>query len=323
MDWLTPIDRCSPECQKKTPRQRAKRKQHNSFLVRQNLDTHRDSGQSHFALLLLLFLLFLSFLMSASFTEIPPNIYNWPHDTSSEFNPSSNCLGSSTSFSNMTLSNNFTNSKGKKSEEMNEIWRTIDNYCLYGVENKKKKRKSIENLEFKEMVSLYIDKNNSKSQTILTGSILPNPSCSSCCPIEINVFIINYAIDFGYSPDDRNRGLWLMSTENIWYKLENPHPSYSDIADECLASCAQYLNFYDSIVYGAKNGKTLINLDQSSGRYDCEYDIKTIYRKSQFHFDINILRSKSKFFFEISLPIFLPSCILMKDLQVGDVIMVP
>lgn len=268
----------------------------------------------------------------ASSSEIS-NVYNWPHQTSPVPTPSS-CSSSSTSSSHCSnstipshlsslstslsdmISSTHENNEEKKGEEINEIWRTIDNYCLYRIEKKKNKRISMKNLKLTQMTSLYINRNNPKYQMILTGSILPNPSCSSYPPLQVKVVVFNYAIDFGDSPTDRNRGLWLMGAENVWYKLENPHPSYSDIADECLALCAQYLNFYDAIVHGAQSGKPLINLNQSSHKYDCDYNIKAVYRKSQFHFDINILRSNCKFFYETSLPIFWPSCTMMKDLQV-------
>ena len=275
---------------------------------------------------------YLHFTSLMTSSEITSNGYNWPHQTYPVLTHSS-CSSSSSSsdsshlpipsnLSSFSDSSNHENSEEKKGDEMNEIWRTIDNYCLYRIEKKRTKRISMKNLKLTKMTSLYINRKNSKYQMILTGSILPNPSCASYPPLQVKVVVFNYAIDFGDSPTDRNRGLWLMGAENVWYKLENPHPSYSDIADECLVLCAQYLNFYDAVVHGAQSGKPLINLNQSLHKYDCDYNIKAVYRKSQFHFDINILRSNCKFFYETSLPIFWPSCTLMKDLQVRSVRMI-
>jgi hypothetical protein len=249
-------------------------------------------------------------------TRPQPEIYNWPPVTTSPI--------STTSLPN-SLSLPFENSDEKVSDEGNEIWRHIDNYCLYQIPlsdeqpNRKKKKKLMEEIENKQMASLLVDISQSaigSKKNVLVGSILPNPSNSSSHhPIYVEIVIINYAIDFGHSREDNNRGLWLHGLDSIWYKLENPRLDYSDLADECLILCSQYINFYDAIVYGVGAESKMATLN-TSFLYKCEYDVETVYKKSEFHFDINILRTNCQFFYERSSPLFTSGCKLMKDLKV-------
>lgn len=238
-------------------------------------------------------------------SAIPSNIYNWQHISLA---PSSSSTSSSLSTTSDLTTIFSSNLPGQQ-----EVWRHIDNYTVSKL--LKKKNPSNSDHETKELTSLFVDK-SSKNKTILSGALLPNRYHSSYAPINIETQVINYAIDFGHSPSDENRGFWLLSKDNIWYKLENPNLDYSYIADESLVLCNQYLNFFDAVVYGVGGAKGLATFNTLTSKYDCRFTIEEVYENSQYNFDINILRMYCHFFYDRSLAIFEIECKLMKDFQV-------
>lgn len=188
--------------------------------------------------------------------------------------------------------------------EDGEIWRHVTNYELYDEETLK-----YESLE------VYKDK---VRRIILRGNLVPSPDCLDS-PILVEIPILCYSIDFGLSLTDVNRGFWLNDEDQVWYKLEQPHPEYKSTAGPSLNLFGEYLKFYDAIVYGCGNetGQKLAKQNRKTGKYTCEKDITAIYRISNQYFSLDTVKSHATFFYENSTSAF-ADCGMMRSLEVSE-----
>jgi hypothetical protein len=218
--------------------------------------------------------------------EIDPKIYNWPHG-----------------------------GDGNVYEDTDDIWRHITTYEF--VNHSTNEYISLLFNSDDEPV-LHAKRQSKKFLAILKGYLLPAPHLSSASPsLYVEIPIKRYAIDFGLSPTDPDRGFWLEGIEyNTWYKLETPHEHYEVIATQSLHFASEYIKFYDALVYGIKGD---INLPQQplvkkKTKYHCNYNLQTLYEKSNHHFDLKFLKQHASEFYDLLEPHFSKNCEMMTNL---------
>jgi hypothetical protein len=190
--------------------------------------------------------------------------------------------------------------------EDGENWRHVTNYELYDEDT----------LQYE---SLEVHKDKIKTVT-LRGNLVPRPDCLDS-PILIEIPISSYSIDFGQSRADVNRGFWLLDEDDVWYKLEVPHPQYKATADPFLNLVNEYLKFYDAIVYGCGNlsGPKLVKkkITKHAIKFICDKDITALYRISNEYFNLDIVKSHATFFYFNSTSAFV-DCGMMRSLEVSQ-----
>mmetsp|Transcript_1146 Transcript_1146/g.1856 ORF Transcript_1146/g.1856 Transcript_1146/m.1856 type:complete len:543 (+) Transcript_1146:134-1762(+) len=196
------------------------------------------------------------------------------------------------------------------SSDGTEIWRHITDYILYDGRTWKH-------------TDLLVDIESDVPYR-LRGKLLPSPEEIDQSHTVVEIPIKNYAVDYGESVDDPDRGFWLLDFDGAWYKLETPLPEYSSTAAIGRRKCKEYLKFYDAIVYGRqraedgekmKLGRPLADFNRRTGRWVCRKDIATAHKASNYFFNLDYIARCRKFFYDRALTAFDPKCELMKSLN--------
>jgi hypothetical protein len=224
---------------------------------------------------------------SSPMDEIDPKIYNWPHG-----------------------------GEGNMYADTEDIWRHITTYEFVN-HSTDEYISLIYNSEDELVTSQGKRKSSQKYMAILRGFLLPAPHLSPAPPqLYVEIPIKRYAIDFGLSPTDPDRGFWLEGIEyNTWYKLETPHELYETIATKSLHFAGEYIKFYDALVYGiGGGGDHLQPLVKKKTKYHCSYNLQSLYEKSNHHFDLKFLQRHASEFYDLLEPHFSKNCEMMTNL---------
>ena len=181
-----------------------------------------------------------------------------------------------------------------------DTWRHITEYFLYDED---------------EQTTDLLLQDGTRSVAMLKGVLLPPPD-SSCNKIRVHFTADNYAIDFGTSVNDPNRGFWILGEDEAWYKLDGAaHASYQDTAQKALRLCDEYIKFYDAIVYGVGSGKELAEFNERSSKFTCRLSVDEVHEASGGAFDLSVVAREADFFFERATTSFAITCPLMRSLR--------
>jgi hypothetical protein len=200
------------------------------------------------------------------------------------------------------------------SEGSNDIWRRLTDYVLYD-----------SSMNYANMLV------EDGSDITIHGSLVPPLDLEDQSQILVKFKVIQYAIDFGKSVEDDNRGFWLFGPTNgdplskpqVWYKLLIPRHEYQYVAEEHLKLCNQFLKFYDAIVYGSGSidHQALSTMNKKAGakkfKHRCPKDVKEVSSISNQYFDIECVRQHATFFYKLLQEPFDVNCKLMRDLIVS------
>lgn len=165
-----------------------------------------------------------------------------------------------------------------------QIWRHLTNFCITN-----------KNLEYCEMFPI-------SKEHIIWGVLLPPPNDSTKVAISVRIEPYMYSIDFGFNQTDPNRGYWICSRENEWYKVDKPSIDYERIGSIGLNATNEFLKINDAIKYKTDSkGKEFSKL--SSGKYICNRTIQDIHTalmiknisSSIIPFDLDFVKLHSTF----------------------------
>eukprot|EP01034_Spumella_vulgaris_P021778 gene21778-27843_t len=127
---------------------------------------------------------------------------------------------------------------------------------------------------------------------ILAGVLVPRDDAHAP-RIAVNVLVDNYAIDYGLTQDDPQRGLWVSDVHGNWYKLLQPHHvSYAVQAESALSRCRQFLLLYDALVYQDNTMSTYVD---ATGKMSCTKTIQMVHRDSSPSFDLDFVRANKAY----------------------------
>lgn len=121
----------------------------------------------------------------------------------------------------------------------------------------------------------------------LFGYLLPRPGSQHVSRL-IKIRIFAFALDFGKNSDDPNRGLWVRSHNQIWYKLEIPARKFLPFSRVDTRKVENFLRVYDAVA-------KFSNYDESKGCFVCPYGILDVHEQSRNGFDIKYVASESPF----------------------------
>lgn len=183
-----------------------------------------------------------------------------------------------------------------------DTWRHITDYILYDEQERK--------------IDLLLS-DDTRGVTELKGMLVPPPEArNKLSAIRVHFVVENYAIDFGTSIDDPNRGFWLLGEDDVWYKLEgSAHISYQKRAVHALELCDEYIKFYDAAVYGKGSGKELSNFNERTMKFSCRLSVDELYEASNHVFDMEVLHRNAAFYLERATTSFAKDCNLMRSLK--------
>jgi len=75
--------------------------------------------------------------------------------------------------------------------------------------------------------------NNHGKRLILIGALAPRPDYVFRDFVNIRLEVARISIHYGTSPRDHSQGLWIESSQGVWYKLEEPSDDFAQ-CDEIM-----------------------------------------------------------------------------------------
>lgn len=109
--------------------------------------------------------------------------------------------------------------------------------------------------------------------------------------------IDDYSVDFGDSPIDPNKGLWLKEKEidgvTVWYKLHNPHPKQGVNESSDAKLIRDFIKVTDCLIH-LYNDKVL-TFHKKSNKYVCNKTFDELYTICEKRFDIDFVKREASF----------------------------
>lgn len=163
------------------------------------------------------------------------------------------------------------------SESNSEVWRRIDNCALVDLKG-----------NFASMLSSCAPNKTS----ILKGQLVRKSKSPQYPPLNVQLYCEQYSIDYGTHVEDESRGLWLKDENQEWYKIQSPHPSYSDYAWEALVKTQKFLKIHETLVF---DDAQYCPCDDNTGLYKCSMTICELFIESKGSFDLSFVLENKEF----------------------------
>lgn len=150
-----------------------------------------------------------------------------------------------------------------------------------------------------------------KAKTIIFGKLLPPPprpaktSSSSISsksssslpsqPMTVYIQVKKYSIDYGSSPEDENRGLWIESVvSDTWYKLHDPaHPLYASFAEDAFAVTSDILAL--ATLLQENSGRHGLLVDKATEKIVIPCTVRELYQRLQGKLNVQFLKTHAEF----------------------------
>ena len=141
--------------------------------------------------------------------------------------------------------------------ETEQRWRHVTNYSI---------------IDFSNRLTNLFDKDCLGNSLKLNGLLLPRPG-ELLDLVPYNVFVKSFSIDFGKTPIDSNRGVWIEGDDLVWYHLELPSKDYFSIAVQMQKITVGFFNIYDALIFSEFE----IGFNEANLQYVCMRPIQEVY----------------------------------------------